>query len=111
MNDTIKIGDFGLSTTRTSLSKKRCGTKLYMAPEIGKRGVKARADMYSLGIILFEMCVPIQSGQERDTALHAIRETGSPIERFMGVSHPFSQVHLKFINNITKYTNFILFIA
>lgn len=92
-NDTIKIGDFGLSTTRKSLSKTRCGTKLYMAPEIGKRGVQARADMYSLGIILFEMCVPMIGRKERDTTLTAIREKESPIERFMEVSHPFFQVY------------------
>lgn len=42
-NVTIKIGDFGLSTSQKSLSRAYCGTKKYMAPEIGKLGVKARA--------------------------------------------------------------------
>lgn len=91
-NDEIKIGDFGLSTTRKSLSKKRCGTTLYMAPEIGKRGVQARADMYSLGIILFEMCIPMRGREERITTLKTIRELERPIERFMEDSHPFFEV-------------------
>lgn len=95
LNDTIKIGDFGLSTTRKSLSKAHCGTKQYMAPEIGKRGVKARADMYSLGIILFEMCVPMKSHHHRDDALYVIREKDSPIQRFMEESHPFFRVRMK----------------
>lgn len=40
-NDTVKIGDFGLSISRQSLSIKFRGTELYTAPEVGKRPVKA----------------------------------------------------------------------
>lgn len=111
IKDTVKIGDFGLSTSRKSLSMMHCGTTLYMAPEIGKRGVKARADMYSLGIILFEMCVPIRG--ERKPVLKAIREKESPIERYMTASHPFYEVCKKITNAnapFISHTNFNSFI-
>lgn len=81
-NDTIRLGDFGLATTRVSLSKIKCGTQYYMAPEIGKKGVTARADMYSLGIILFEMCYPMAHFR-RDEILNKIREPAAPIEDFI----------------------------
>lgn len=90
-NDTIKLGDFGIATTRTSLSKKWCGTKLYMAPEIGNKGVTARADMYSFGIILFEMCVPIKHSG-RHEILKEIRAADVPIEKFVPRGHDFYNV-------------------
>lgn len=116
-NDTIKIGDFGLSTTRKSKSMKLCGTELYMAPEIGKRGVTARADMYSLGIILFEMCVTIREIEQnsgklstRKATLRTIREKDRPIERFMDKSHKFFEVLQTWLtHHIKNYANIILF--
>lgn len=90
-NDTIKLGDFGIATTRTSLSKKWCGTKLYMAPEIGIKGVTARADMYSFGIILFEMCVPIKPSG-RPEILEEICAADVPIEKFVPRGHDFYNV-------------------
>lgn len=94
-NDTIKIGDFGLSTSRKSLSRAYCGTKKYMAPEIGKRGVQARADMYSFGIILFEMCYSMKNRHIRDRILDKIRQADAPIEPYIERSHEFFEVCMK----------------
>lgn len=91
-NDTIKIGDFGLATTRKSSSTIRCGTKYYMAPEIGKTRVTARADMYSFGIILFEMCYPMMRSN-RTNVLKKIRQIGSPIEDYL-FNHQFYNVRM-----------------
>lgn len=87
-NDTIKLGDFGISTTRLSLCEKRCGTEYYMAPEIGNKGATARADMYSFGIILFEMCVPM-TYYTRNEILKKIRAADVPIEESIEEFIPF----------------------
>ncbi|KAF0303501.1 Eukaryotic translation initiation factor 2-alpha kinase 1 [Amphibalanus amphitrite] len=72
---TVKIGDFGLATTTVSgeptshtpaqLSSAagghtdQVGTQLYMSPEqVLGRSYDYRVDIYSLGIILFELLVP-----------------------------------------------------
>ncbi|KAA6360717.1 MAG: putative NEK protein kinase, partial [Streblomastix strix] len=54
----VKMGDFGLLKLLTDLSyaKTVVGTKLYMAPEIfTKNRMDKRSDMYSLGIVVFEL--------------------------------------------------------
>lgn len=87
-----KIGDFGLATTSqyhvsdklTSMSgatggdmTRSVGTTLYVAPELRSgSGVtyNDKVDMYSLGIMFFEMCEPFGTAMERIRALQAIRE-------------------------------------
>ncbi|KAI9637172.1 kinase-like domain-containing protein [Dioszegia hungarica] len=89
----VKIADFGLSTTdmtavdpghigsldpgipgveldRTS----NIGTGLYIAPEVAvSRSYDEKADMYSLGVIFFEMCFHFDTQMERAQILTAIR--------------------------------------
>lgn len=87
-HDNPKIGDFGLATTGQATSKAEqadagmtigrstgVGTKGYTAPELYRHGSKydARADMYSLGIMFFEMCCPFTSDMERSLLLTALR--------------------------------------
>lgn len=54
----VRVGDYGLSKmlteSRQSLSFGR-GTPYYMAPEVMRRKGDLRADVYSLGAILFEL--------------------------------------------------------
>ncbi|MGE3536098.1 MAG: HEAT repeat domain-containing protein [Candidatus Tectimicrobiota bacterium] len=59
----VKIVDFGLaaaaSDTATRLTRTGAllGTPLYMAPEqVQNRELDARADIYSLGVMMYEMC-------------------------------------------------------
>ncbi|KAH2019830.1 hypothetical protein KXV45_003763 [Aspergillus fumigatus] len=86
-----RIGDFGLATSgqfttavRSSTTAdfegnltRSLGTTYYVAPEM-KSGFAGhyneKVDMYSLGIIFFEMCHPLPTGMERDQTLRAIRE-------------------------------------
>ena len=91
-----KIGDFGLATVgqysearnvvnpRVGDSVKSIGdemtrdigTALYVAPElrsIANGTYSEKVDMYSLGIIFFEMCHPLKTGMERSEILGALR--------------------------------------
>ena len=97
-NDHIKIGDFGLATTNilgkrvhvidhlknsvnesvdeTSDLTGQIGTTLYVAPEINSGRVvhyTQKVDIYSLGIIFFEMCYPLSTGMERVTKITKLR--------------------------------------
>ncbi|CAG9859480.1 unnamed protein product [Phyllotreta striolata] len=98
--DHVKIGDFGLATT--SIKSKQIeyvsgknapehvkeetadesktgfvGTALYVAPEIGASSrvvYSQKVDIYSLGIILFEMCYkPLETAMERIKILTKLR--------------------------------------
>jgi serine/threonine protein kinase len=57
-NMRLKIGDFGLARfiQPQDMAATLCGSPLYMAPEILRyQSYDARADLWSLGIILYEM--------------------------------------------------------
>lgn len=86
-----KIGDFGLATTgqhymerATNASvhsagdlTRSIGTTLYVAPELrsaSNSSYSNKVDMYSLGIIFYEMCEPFSTGMQRIAALQQIRE-------------------------------------
>jgi translation initiation factor 2-alpha kinase 4 len=79
-HDNPKIGDFGLATAGQATSKSSVqnpgmtidkstglGTQGYTAPELLIHGHKydSRADMYSLGIMFFEMCYPFKTYVEK----------------------------------------------
>ncbi|KAF9890979.1 hypothetical protein FE257_005236 [Aspergillus nanangensis] len=86
-----RIGDFGLATSgqfttavRSSSAAdfagdftRSLGTTYYVAPEM-KSGLTGnysdKVDMFSLGVIFFEMCHPLPTGMERDQTLREIRE-------------------------------------
>ncbi|KAM3955318.1 eukaryotic translation initiation factor 2 alpha kinase Gcn2 [Aphomia sociella] len=92
-NDHVKIGDFGLATkalTGIPIDEKakleeiggsltgQVGTALYLAPELlqstGKVIYNQKVDIYSLGIILFEMFhPPLSTGMERVKVLNNLR--------------------------------------
>ncbi|KAF2425819.1 Serine/threonine-protein kinase [Tothia fuscella] len=87
-----RIGDFGLATSgqyhaadRASVSgahmdgdmTRSVGTTFYVAPELRSNvsgTYNDKVDMYSLGIIFFEMCFPLKTAMERDQAVRALRE-------------------------------------
>lgn len=87
--ENVKIGDFGLAkvvgqnvATPSSVTDsaeeltQEVGTGLYIAPEVLSAGggvYGSKVDMYSLGIIFFEMIFPMETAMERVTILRGIR--------------------------------------
>lgn len=95
-----KIGDFGSTMTITdnevnkdsSMSVKRSltkgvGTKNYIAPEVEiSTEYNESADLYSLGIILFEMYCKMGSQMERNKTLEMVRNKTTRIETLWKIS-------------------------
>ncbi|KAJ4989431.1 hypothetical protein SVAN01_05156 [Stagonosporopsis vannaccii] len=88
-----KIGDFGLATSgqyqkpdsKMSTGNqdaggdmtRSVGTALYVAPELSSTvagNYNDKVDMYSMGIIFFEMCYPLGTAMERDKEIRILRE-------------------------------------
>lgn len=74
MDGTVKLGDFGLATSiQTNVvttSKKHTpgiGTKTYMSPELleQRNDYSNKVDIYSLGLIYFELLRPMATDSER----------------------------------------------
>ncbi|MCX7606593.1 MAG: serine/threonine protein kinase [Bacteroidia bacterium] len=105
----IKILDFGVarllqtdhSLTRTGM---RLGTLLYMSPEQvkGEREVDARSDIYSLGVVLYEMLTgkppyPVDLG-EFDLSLKIVKEP------LFDLSRPPAEIPGRLVEVILKAT-------
>ncbi|XP_068665323.1 eIF-2-alpha kinase GCN2 isoform X2 [Aristolochia californica] len=93
----IKIGDFGLAkflkleqldhdpffpTESTGVSMDgtgRVGTYFYTAPEIeqGWPQINEKVDMYSLGVVFFELWHPFSTAMERHAVLLDLKQTGA----------------------------------
>lgn len=124
-DEKIRIGDFGLvtamtegyddtlrtpdcekseSTTRSQkngLHTACVGTHLYMSPEqMNGQIYNYKVDIYSLGIILFELLTPFSTEMERIDALMSLRKSDFP--KGFAEKHP-EEVSLHFITlNINK---------
>jgi hypothetical protein len=85
--DVVRLLDFGLARLRTGTRLTRAGqvfgTPMYMAPEqFGDADVDARADLYALGVIAYEMLagvVPFESDSVMDIARLHLTEPPMPI--------------------------------
>ncbi|KAF5270509.1 hypothetical protein FQA39_LY08387 [Lamprigera yunnana] len=68
----VQLGDFGLACPLQSAKHSLAfGTKLYSAPEQLQGKCDSKSDMYSLGIVLFELVTPFNTDMER---IHTITE-------------------------------------
>ncbi|KAK3953067.1 anticodon binding domain of tRNAs-domain-containing protein [Pseudoneurospora amorphoporcata] len=88
--DNVKIGDFGLATSgQLAIDKstasldasdmtRSIGTAVYVAPEVrtgGSGSYTSKVDMYSLGVIFFEMSYPPMLGMQRAMVLEQLRQS------------------------------------
>ncbi|KAF6215365.1 hypothetical protein GE061_010117 [Apolygus lucorum] len=80
----VQVGDFGLACCllahpQSSLSvvathhTGQLGTKLYAAPEQLRGACHAKSDVYSLGIVLFELIQPFTTSMERSKVITQLR--------------------------------------
>ncbi|XP_016350259.1 eukaryotic translation initiation factor 2-alpha kinase 3-like [Sinocyclocheilus anshuiensis] len=97
MDDVVKVGDFGLVTamdqeeddeelsTLTPMPvyarhTGQVGTKLYMSPEqLSGNSYSHKVDIYSLGLILFELLYPFRTQMERVRTLTEVRALQFPV--------------------------------
>ncbi|XP_026280296.1 eukaryotic translation initiation factor 2-alpha kinase [Frankliniella occidentalis] len=105
MDGHIKIGDFGLVTTmleetddqRTAIDSSsssgfsghtaQVGTELYMSPEQRKgKPYNYKVDIYSLGLILFELLMPFGTEMERIQIMQSLHRQKFPPD--FPVTHP-----------------------
>jgi hypothetical protein len=90
--NTVKISDFGISVNGTVndiysateennekiMENDNYGHKLYLAPEqINKKICSKKSDIYSLGIIYFELLVKFETYMERITEIEKIKNNNS----------------------------------
>eukprot|EP00760_Papus_ankaliazontas_P011821 PhM_4_TR15058/c0_g1_i1/m.50432 len=76
VKDTSQLGVDGVMQPQPSMSDTICGTPLYMAPERMRQGYGMASDIFSCGIILFEMLfghVPFQGTSVEEIIKHARR--------------------------------------
>ncbi|XP_030211699.1 eukaryotic translation initiation factor 2-alpha kinase 3 [Gadus morhua] len=96
MDDVVKVGDFGLVTAMDQEEDEdepapltpmpaltrhtgQVGTKLYMSPEqLSGNSYSHKVDIYSLGLILFELLWPFRTQMERIRTLTEVRALQFP---------------------------------
>ena len=63
-NGTIRLIDFGLATVNTATLRTRTGTPSYMAPEVLEGHYGPQCDMWSIGVMLYQLisgCLPFEA--------------------------------------------------
>ena len=124
-DDTVKIGDFGLSresgaqnddieqitTTMRGAGLGHdqentvgVGTASYASPEqISGSDYDSSSDIYSLGIILFELCYPMSTGMERIKVFESIRRRSIdfPSKWHLTVAKNFPSIHTLLISMLS----------
>ncbi|XP_072898251.1 eukaryotic translation initiation factor 2-alpha kinase 3 [Hemitrygon akajei] len=94
LDDVVKVGDFGLVTAMDQEEEEgsiltpmpvyarhtgQVGTKLYMSPEqISGNTYSHKVDIFSLGLILFELLYPFSTQMERIQTLTEVRDLKFP---------------------------------
>ena len=103
LNNEIKIGDFGMSKTLTNFliqinKSVEIGTAYYRAPEIDSGNYDHKIDIYSLGIILFEMLLNCRTFSEKYTSLKKIINTNIDNIDNILITNKYNQLILDIIN-------------
>lgn len=82
-----RIGDFGLCSRPGGKGQPpphELGTNLYMPPELKAGEISDKADIFSLGICLFELCHRHHTAMERIDLLGKLRDSGCMPTELLG---------------------------
>jgi len=130
-SNVVKVGDFGLSretgvhqsdadvieveiTTTTDgddigngeENTAGVGTSSYASPEqISGSDYDSSSDVYSLGIILFELCYPMHTGMERCAVFDGIRQKVPvfPDDWYSSIASKFPTLHRLLVNMLSHH--------
>ncbi len=85
-----RIQDAGLETTQLTQVGMVIGSPRYMSPEQTQgQPVDARADLYSLGVLFYEMLTQELPYQAKDVVSLAVKHCTAPIPVLEGALHPY----------------------
>lgn len=111
-DDKVKVTDFGIAratgSSTITLTGTTIGTPEYMSPEQaeGERELDKRSDIYSLGIVMYEMVsgkVPFHAKTPMATLLKHIQETPQAIREIMpNTPEPLGQIIHACLNKKTE---------
>ena len=98
-----KLGDFGVSrmmkSSASSMASTNIGTPAYAAPEQAHGQYDHRVDIYSLGLVLYELCngnkLPFAETSYLTEADVQLRLAGKPLPTPEGCSQELTQIILK----------------
>jgi serine/threonine protein kinase len=68
------VTDFSQSFTKEALKPSKCVVNEYSAPELKNNEAKRRSDVYSLGLILFELAFPIKNEKEKNLKFEEMKK-------------------------------------
>uniref|UniRef100_A0A7E4W6I1 Protein kinase domain-containing protein n=1 Tax=Panagrellus redivivus TaxID=6233 RepID=A0A7E4W6I1_PANRE len=91
--DTILLGDFGRArniqaekfsadTDSSSGMSSNVGTFLYSAPELSSNNYTQSVDIYSIGVVLYDLFNASYTREERIVKLNELRDNGKPSNEF-----------------------------
>jgi serine/threonine-protein kinase ULK/ATG1 len=99
----LKLADFGFARhlAGASLAQTRCGTPLFMAPEILEcREYDAKADIWSVGCIFYEMLVGVSpfKGTNENDLLHNIKTKELSVPNHIVITNVSIEILVKLLD-------------
>lgn len=105
----VKIGDFGLAKKHEKytgvVNTRSYGNSTYMAPEIFEKHICClKSDIYSLGIVFFELVHPFKTMMERIVTIDNIKKGEySGITNFGNLEISLTDKIISFVKSMVEY--------